>query len=149
LAGQACDSNTGSGGLERKETDMRRGLTVSIIGLLLLTGHACRRAADEAPLPADPVASPIQIEVQNNHALPVEVFITGAGVNHRLGTVHPGMSASFRVPPGMIGNGSVELLAQSSAVRQPNRTGPILLSPGAIVDYVIAAQLFNSTATIR
>lgn len=59
------------------------------------------------------------------------------------------MSATFHLPPALVGNGSVELLAQSSANRQPNRTGPILLSPGAIVDYVIAQQLFNSTATIR
>jgi hypothetical protein len=120
-----------------------------VLPLLILALPACRRGANEAPLPADPVASPIQIEVQNNHALPVDLFIVGSGVNHRLGTVHPGMNASFRVPPGMIGNGSVELLAQSSAHRQPARTGPILLAPGAIVDYVVAAQLFNSTATIR
>lgn len=121
-----------------------------LIAVLLLAGQSCRRASEEAPpLSADPLASPIQIEVRNNHALPVEIFIAASGANRRLGTVHPGMTASFRVPPAMIGNGSVELLAQSSAIQQPNRTGPILLSPGAIVDYVIGAQIFNSTATIR
>jgi hypothetical protein len=120
-----------------------------LLACLLLVALGCRRGSDEPPLPADPVASPIRIEVVNQHALPVEVFIAGGGANHRLGTVHPGMSASFTVPPGMIGNGSVELLAVSSANRNPNRTGPILLSPGAVVDYLIAQQLFNSTATIR
>jgi hypothetical protein len=116
---------------------------------LFAAGSACRRGSDEAPYPSDPILAPIRIEVVNNHALPVEITITGSGINHRLGTVHPGMTATFTVPPGMVGNGSVELLAQSSASRTPNRTGPILLSPGAIVDYVVAQVLFNSTATIR
>jgi hypothetical protein len=128
---------------------MRRGLTVSIIGLLLLTGHACRRASDEAPLPVDPLEAPIRIEVVNNQPLPVEVFIVGSGINHRLGTVHPGMSARFEVPPGMVGNGSLELQANSSGNRQPARSGPLLLSPGAIVDFVVNRPPFNSTATIR
>jgi hypothetical protein len=116
---------------------------------LLLVAAACRRASDEPPLSSDPVLAPIRIEVQNNHALPIEIFVEGSGIHHRLGTVHPGMSASFQLPATMIGNGSVELLAQSSANRNPNRTGPILLSPGAVVDYVIGQVLFNSTATVR
>jgi hypothetical protein len=120
-----------------------------ILPLLLLTLPACRRASDEAPLPADPIQSPINIEVVNNHPLPVEVFIAGSGIFHRLGTVHPGMTAHFEIPPGMVGNGSVELQAQSSANRNPYRSGPLLLSPGAIVDFTIAQPLFNSTATIR
>jgi hypothetical protein len=116
---------------------------------VLLVPVACRRASDEPPLASDPVLAPVRIEVQNNHALPVEIFVEGSGIHHRLGTVHPGMSATFQLPAALIGNGSVELLAQSSAYRNPNRTGPILLSPGAVVDYVIRQVFFNSTATIR
>jgi hypothetical protein len=116
---------------------------------VLLVSAACRRASDEPPLASDPMQAPIRIEVQNNHALPVEILVEGSGIHHRLGTVHPGMKATFQLPPAMIGNGSVELLAQSSAYRNPHRTGPILLSPGAVVDYVIRQTLFNSTATIR
>jgi hypothetical protein len=126
-----------------------RGQRLLLCGILLLASTACRRASDEPPLPSDPVRAPIRIEVQNNHALPIEIFVEGSGIHHRLGTVHPGMNATFELPAAMIGNGSVELLAQSSANRNPNRTGPILLSPGAVVDYVIGQVLFNSTATIR
>lgn len=120
-----------------------------LLPLLLLTLPACRRASDEAPLPADPIQSPINIEVINNHPLPVEIIITGSGIFQRLGTVHPGMTAHFEVPPALVGNGSVELQAQSSANRQPYRSGPLLLAPGAIVDFVVSQPLFNSTATIR
>ena len=125
------------------------GYRLMLYGFLLLAGAACRRGNDEPALASDPVLAPIRIEVQNNHALPIEIFVDGAGIHHRLGTVHPGMSATFQLPPAMIGNGSVEFLAVSSANRQPNRTGPILLSPGAVVDYTIGQVLFNSTATVR
>lgn len=120
-----------------------------LCGMLLLAGTACRRGNDEPALASDPVLAPIRVEVKNNHALPIEIFVDGSGIHHRLGTVHPGMSASFQLPAAMIGNGSVEFLAYSSANRQPNRTGPILLSPGAVVDYTIGQVLFNSTAIIR
>jgi hypothetical protein len=120
-----------------------------VLVLLLVAGQACRRGSDETRLPADPVASPVRIEVVNNQPLPVEISIVGAGVNHRLGTVHPGMSAHFDVPAGMVGNGSLELLATSSASRQAARSGPLLLSPGAVVDFVVARPPFNSTATVR
>ena len=120
-----------------------------LIAVMLIAGQACRRASDEAPLPADPLATPIQIEVKNNQPLPVEVFIVGSGVNHRLGTVHPGMAAHFEVPAGMVGNGSLELQANANDNRQPARSGPLLLSPGAIVDFVVNRPPFNSTATIR
>jgi hypothetical protein len=119
-----------------------------LLSLLLLAGSACRRASEEGPLPADPIQSPISIDVVNNQPLPVEIFIVGAGVNHRLGTVHPGMTAHFEVPPGMVGNGSLELQARSSSNRTA-RSGPLLLSPGAIVDFVVARPPFNSTATLR
>jgi hypothetical protein len=120
-----------------------------LCGLLLIAATSCRRGNDEPALDSDPVAAPIRIEVQNNHVLPVEIFVDGSGIHHRLGTVHPGMKATFQLPPALIGNGSVEFVAQSSANPTPNRTGPILLSPGAVVDYVVGQVLFNSTATIR
>ena len=120
-----------------------------LLPLLLLLIPACRRASDEEPLAADPLLAPIVIEVVNHQPLPVDVAIIGAGVNHRLGTVHPGMAAHFEVPPGMVGNGSLELQAISSASPQPARSGPMLLAPGAIVDFVVARPPYNSTATIR
>ena len=118
-------------------------------GMILVAGSACRRGNDEPALASDPMVAPIRVEVKNNHALPIEIFVDGSAIHHRLGTVHPGMSATFHLPPALIGNGSVEFVAVSSASPQPNRTGPILLSPGAVVDYLIAQVLFNSTATVR
>ena len=118
---------------------MLRGWRVLVPGLLL-TGSACAHGGGGAPQPAD---SPVRVEVTNHYSLPMDVYVVGSGINHRMGTVHPGMVGHFVVPQTMIGNGPVEFQAGSF------RSGPLLLSPGAIVDFVIAEQLFNSTATIR
>ena len=119
-----------------------------LLSLLGVTPAACRRASDKPPLPADPIDAPISIMVVNHQPLPVEVFVVGGGVNHRLGTVHPGMRAHFSVPPGMVGSGTLELEAHS-ADNRPARSGPLLLSPGAIVDFTVVRPPYASTAAIR
>jgi hypothetical protein len=90
------------------------------------------------------------VEVHNKYALPMEIYAVGAGTRYRLGTVHPGTTAQFAVPQTVVGTGSVEFQAQPNADgRQLARSGPLLLSPGAVVDFEITQQLFNSTASIR
>jgi hypothetical protein len=113
---------------------------------LLLTTSACARGGGDEPRPVD---SPVRVEVANNHALPVEVEAVGSGARQRLGMVHPGMAGHFVVPQNLIGAGGVELQAHPSASREQFSSGPLLLAPGTIVDFVIAPQLFNSTATLR
>ena len=116
-----------------------------LVPWLLLTACAHGGAGDE-PRPAD---SPVRVEVTNNHALPIEIEATGSGARQRLGTVHPGMASHFVVPQNLIGGGGVELLAHPNASRELFSSGPLLLAPGTIVEFIIAPQLFNSTATLR
>lgn len=96
-----------------------------------------------------PTEIPVSVEVTNQHALPMEVYAFGSGITHRLGTVHPGMSSHFVVPINLVGNGSVRFEARPTGSGQPFRSGEILLAPGAVVDFVIADHLFNSTVTRR
>jgi hypothetical protein len=118
-----------------------------VLAGLLLTVSACGRHRTEEP---EPVNSPVRVEVHNKYALPMEIYAVGAGTRYRLGLVHPGTTAQFAIPQTVIGTGSVELQAQPSAdARQLARSGPLLLSPGAVVDFEITQQLFNSTASIR
>lgn len=79
----------------------------------------------------------------------MEVSALGSGINHRLGTVHPGMDGHFVVPQNLIGGSSVRFEARPSGDGRPFLSGDILLAPGAVVDFVIGAQLFNSTVTRR
>lgn len=138
--------NTAAGVLKRREVHMRRALWVLIPGMLL-TGSACGRGAgpDTSPTPAE---SPVQVEVTNGFALPVEIYAVGSGINHRLGTVHPGMAGHFVLPPAMVGNGTVEFEARSSAA-ETYRSGPLMLRAGRLVEFSVAAQLFNSTVTVH
>ena len=98
--------------------------------------------------PAD--APPVRVEVRNKYGLPMDVYAQGGGSNQLLGTVYPGAVKAFVIPQPIANSGSVELQAHPSAMwREVARSGPLILSPGAVVDFVIAAQLFASTATIR
>jgi hypothetical protein len=90
--------------------------------------------------------------VTNNYALAMEIFVTGGGTTHRMGSVDPGMVGRFVVPPGMIGGGPLRFEAHPpprARTRERAESGPILVSPGAIVDFMIKQRLFNSTATLR
>jgi hypothetical protein len=125
-----------------------RGWLMLVPGLLL-AGSACARGGGEGESETPPNNSPVRVEVTNNYALPIEIYAVGSGITHRMGTVHPGMAGRFVVPQNLIGSGSVELQARPGTTKPPFRSGPLLLAPGTIVDFMIAPQLFNSTATLR
>ena len=124
---------------------MLRQLRVLVPGLLL-TVSACSRSGGDEVRPTD---KPVSIEVTNRHALPMEIYAVGSGINHRLGTVHPGLSSHFVLPQNLIGSSSVQLEARAGQNFRPFRSGEILMAPGSVVDFVIGAQLFNSTVTLR
>jgi hypothetical protein len=117
-----------------------------LVPVLLLSASACARGSTDEPHPND---SPVRVEVTNRHALPIEVYAVGNGINQRLGTVHPGMDAQFVVPANLTTSGGVELQAGPKASNQRFRSGELLLAPGTIVELIVAPQLFNSTATLR
>jgi hypothetical protein len=123
----------------------------AFIVVLLLAGFACAHGRrSTAAADAQPVGTAVGVEVTNNYGLPMEVDAVGSGIRRRMGTVHPGMSGHFVLPPAMVGNGLVEFQAHPTVNgREVARSGELLLAPGQVVDFVIAPQLFNSTATVR
>jgi hypothetical protein len=124
---------------------LRRLLIVAVT--LMLTSSACARSADnDEPKPSD---GRVYLHVINRNALPMEVHAQSAGMNHRLGTVHPGMSTQFFLPQNL-SNSSVRFEARTSGGGgQPFRSGDIQLVPRAIVQFTIAPQLFSSTVERR
>jgi hypothetical protein len=112
---------------------------------LSLGGFACSRSRAEVVRPVD---APVSLNVVNNNALPVVINIASAGTNQRLGTVHPGMSTRFTIPPNFVGGQSVEFLVRNDA-GGAFRSGAFLLVPGEIIDMTVAAQMFSSTAVLR
>lgn len=117
-----------------------------VIAPALLLTWACTHSGGGEIKPGE---IPVSVEVNNQHALPMDVTALGSGIVYRMGTVHPGMRSHFKVPQTLVGNGSVTFEARPVGGGQPFRSGEILLSPGALVDFRIAPQLFNSTVTLR
>jgi hypothetical protein len=118
----------------------------ALVPSLLLCASACAKGGTDSPNPHN---SPVRVEVTNRNPLPIEVYAVGNGIEHRLGTVHPGMNAQFAIPANLTTSGGVELLAAPTQSKQRFRSGELLLAPGTIVDLIVAPQLFSSTATIR
>ncbi|HEY8259403.1 MAG TPA: hypothetical protein VIG08_17220 [Gemmatimonadales bacterium] len=117
-----------------------------VVSALMLATLACSQSGGGEVKPSD---IPVVVEITNQHALPMEVYALGSGITQRLGTVHPGMQGHFSIPQNLVGNGSVQFEARPSGGGQPFRSGEVLLAPGAVIDFRIAAQLFNSTVTRR
>lgn len=111
---------------------------------MLLSGSGCRRGAG-TPIPA---VAQVRIVVTNHYTSPMEVTAVGSNISHRLGIVHPGMVGEFLLPQAMVGGGTLELFA-GDGHGPPARSGPLLLSPGVVVDFAIRNPLFNSTASVR
>ena len=124
---------------------MLRGLGVLVPGLLLTVCACARSGGGEAA----PSAGTVEVSVTNRNALPMEVYASGSGINHRMGTVHPGMGGHFVIPQNLVGSGSVQFEARPSGGGQPFRSGEVLLAPGSLIEFQIAAQLFSSTVTRR
>jgi hypothetical protein len=118
-----------------------------VVPVLLLAASACAHGGRSEA--ADPAGGSVEVAVSNQNALPMEVSASGSGITHRMGTVYPGMSSHFTLPQNLVGNGSVQFEARPSGGGQPFRSGDILLAPGTLVQFQIAAQLFNSTVTRR
>ena len=128
---------------------MLRGLRLLVPALILSAAACSHSGGGEAKPEIRETGITAYVEAQNQHALPMEVYAFASGITQRLGTVHPGMSGRFTIPQNLIGNGSVRFEARPSGGGQPFRSGEILLEPGSVVDFEIAAQVFNSTVTRR
>jgi hypothetical protein len=116
---------------------------------LVLTSVACARSGgNDEPGEAKPSDGRVYVQVINRNALPMEVYALAGGINHRMGTVHPGMSSQFFLPQNL-SNSSVRFEARTSGGGQPFRSGDLQLVPRAIVEFRIAPQLFSSTVERR
>jgi hypothetical protein len=116
---------------------------------LVLAAVACTHAATprEAATPTRS-GSEVRVEVTNHYSLSAEIYAVAAGVKQRLGTVNPGVTRTFVVPPGMLGAGPVSIVAEITN-ENPVASGSLQLVPGDVVEFEIAMHLIGSTARVR
>ena len=120
-----------------------------LVPAMLVLAAACHHGSSEEDQTPQPNLQPVRVEVTNNFSLPVDIYATGHSISHRLGTVHPGMKGSFDLPAVLIGNGSAELQARPANGDRAFLSGPLLLSPGAFVEFNVSPQIFSSTIRVR
>ncbi len=123
---------------------MLRGTSV-FLAALLVTSTAC--AHHHGTQSVNPASAPVRVHVMNNHTMQLDVWAVIPGVSRRLGTVGPGLSKSFIVPPALVQDGPVEIQVQGVGGAAPLSTTDLTLLPGDVVDVTITAQ-FELTFTI-
>lgn len=114
---------------------------------LCLTAAACSHGSGKPQEPA-PTEPPVNIEVTNNFALPVEIYASSGSITQRLGTVHPGMVSHFVIPHNVVSTGSVEFQARPNNGRMFRSSSELVL-PGAYITMIVTASLFNSTVNVH
>ena len=126
---------------------MLRSSLATTVALILASSACGRSGRSDEPKP-ERSDGRVYVQVINRNALPMEVSALSGGINHRMGTVHPGMSTQFFLPQNL-SNSSVRFEARTSGGGQPFRSGDLQLVPRAIVQFTIASQLFSSTVERR
>ena len=128
---------------------MQRRSWMLIAGLVVLGAACAHGGAAGNTSETEPAGREIRLNVTNRYALPVDVYAVAAGTSYRMGTVSPGIGSHFVLRAGMVGLGPVEFVAHPAGGEPPVRSGRLVLAPGDVVDFEIAAHLINSTATVR
>lgn len=121
-----------------------------LMGAWLLVSSACAQGIGSTTdlTGANDKGGAVSLNVTNLSGGPMEIYASGGGTSYRVGTVLPGLSGKFEVRPVMTVGGAVEFSARS-AHGPFFRSGPMLLSPGAVVDFRIEESGVLSTATVR
>lgn len=122
------------------------GARLALVGLLL-GSFACAGRGTRKVETVLPSAQGVRLVVKNQYGFPAQIYAVGAGTTIRLGKVLPGMVGEFELPHVMVG-GPVEFTAALD-FDVTARSGPLLLLPGHVVDFVISRPVYSSTATVR
>lgn len=116
---------------------------------LVLVAFACTHGATpkEAATPTKS-GSEVRLEVTNHYSLSADLYAVASGVKQRLGTVNPGVTRTFVLPPSMLGGGPVSITAEITN-ENPVFSGSLQLVPGDVVEFEIATHLIGSSAHVR
>jgi hypothetical protein len=127
----------------------RAGHLLTALAALGIGVGACggRNQPEDQPA-ADPLA-PTELTVNNNHWLDVVVFVFHDGELTRVGTVTATSSASFFLPPWMLGQTrSIRLLGDPVGSNGWIRTETIHIQPGQFIEWRLESQLSRSSVAV-
>ncbi|HET9984470.1 MAG TPA: hypothetical protein VFQ38_12810 [Longimicrobiales bacterium] len=125
---------------------IKRSLAVATLALLAACGG--RTAVDESAQPAPD--APVTVAVHNNAFNDVDIYAVGpSGTVDWVGMVTGNSSATLTLRSLAYTAGPLRLLARPIGGRGLARTDPLLVHPGATVDFTVQNNLRLSTAVVR
>lgn len=129
---------------------MRRYTKGAVIGALLLVGSAAGCASLTGGRSAAASAGDgVSVVVTNDNWQDATIYAVGVGPSVRLGTVTSMKTERFRVPPGAMGPGTVQLRAELLGSSAARTTDPIMIQPGEAVYWTIQNYLPLSSYAVR
>ena len=124
----------------------RRSLRATAIAMVLVSPLGCSMKRGLQQHEDDTIV----IRVSNNHPLDVTVYAVNQSLRVRLGTVSTASSARFQIALREINpSGELRLLADPIGSRRPTLSEPIQVFAGQTVEWVLSADLRQSSLTIR
>lgn len=118
-----------------------------VFATLLLVTIACSRGKPGAP--PEPRPEPILVHVKNDNFLDMNVAVVVSGVSRRLGTVTGNSSADYKVDYLMTVGQSITITATPIGGRGFATSGALSVGEGQVIEFHIATQLQQSSATVR
>jgi hypothetical protein len=97
----------------------------------------------------DAANEPISIQVKNNNFLDVNVYIVSNGMSRRLGFVSGNNSGTFSIPFSVARSGGVVLTATPVGGSGQARSPSLNVSPGQVIEFIVAANLRQSAAAVH
>ncbi len=123
--------------------------------LTLLTGlfvvmPAVAGAQSFAPRTAGPAveATTATVQVDNQKALDVDVFLVVGESRQRVGTVVASSTRELALPPGAAAQGAVRIVVGAVGSREEFRSEPLTVAPGDRVRLTVNNPLPQSTVTV-
>ena len=115
----------------------------------ILAGVACAGHSSPREVGATPwERSSVRLHVSNEFGFPVTVYALSGGTAIRMGRVLPEQMGDFVVANARFENGPIEFVVECEG-NAPARSGPLLLTRGQVVDFVVKRPSYASTATVR
>jgi hypothetical protein len=118
-----------------------------VIAALLIAAVACSHGKPGAP--PEPRPDPILVHVKNDNFLDMNIAVVISGVSRRLGQVTGNASADFKVDYLLTVGQSIAILATPIGGVGAATSGPLSVSEGQLVEFVIGSTLRQSSATVR
>ena len=115
----------------------------------MLVALACtHRTTSQVAATPQQSGSQVRLAVTNHYSLSADIFAVAAGTKLRLGTVNPGITRTFVLPPNITGLGLVSFVAEIFN-ENPVISDGLQLVSGDVVEFEIAMHLVASRARVK